>query len=242
MSPCCLAIIVVILVIGFLIAYILYRLCEKIGKIFNKKTEDNGGGDDDDPQHAAVKEGVDSDDDDYDDDGGGDDDDEEKKYPFTFEIVDSRPVLRQCNPSCGDYNEFCNLQICRHVMSKAKIDSDKNTEKNVVYIHANRCLIVFMQSSGGKTEDETHEDDINYINSYASKYLDVSVHCIFFDRQQKTFVDSHNNHHHHVYTIDDDNDGDLTRNLFQITPNPSTQLYAPSAPYTSGNFIYIPKQ
>lgn len=159
---------------------------------------------------------------------------------------DEHPSLRLCPTTFTcEFTTFCNIQICRHVAEIARIDYDKNTVKNVTYIHLPKCIIIFITKNHNvcKREQEVKlEEDINYINAYASKYVDSSIYTVYYDNETQKFIDNTDaiNDHYTIYI----NEESSKRELMETTYK-STQ---PTAPHSSlqntqslGQFFYIAK-
>lgn len=241
MSICCLTIILVIIIVGILIVYVLRQLQTKISDTINKYTTTTP------PTNETVHQDVRI---------------SPQQTTVTqvpsppppppplqfntaiFSIHEKRPSIRLCSGNC-DFIEFCNVQMCRHLVEQARIDNDKNTIQNVTYIHLTKCIIVFVTKNDNicKKEQEfiTSEDDINYINSYVSKYIELAAYTIFFDRDQQKFIDFHGPPTDE-YTLDINGDKQKERNTKQ-QPTAPPQLAASSTTSSSsqpqGQFFYI---
>lgn len=214
MSPCCLAIIVVVLVVGLLIAYVLYKIGERLTTLFKK------------PAELRVNE-LKIPDEENEKEEESESTEEPKNDPEIHHVIFERgPVINCSRCKEADTITVFGVQMCSHLVDMTR--KDKNTDNNIIYIHLPACLIVFIQSQS--MEDESFEDDINYINSYTSKHIDISVYSLMYDRDRNLFVDVNFSQHQSfvIYTLPNT----IERNLFRPPP---------SAPPT-GNFIYIPKQ
>ena len=174
---------------------------------------------------------------------------------LTFSTFDNKPTVRLCNLEAGkkcEYMEVCNIYICKHLTNDAKIHNDKNTLKNVTYIHVYQCIVVFISKNENicSKEQDVSLEDINYINAYTSKHPDYSVFIVFYEKETNNFKDF-NNKIHNEMRISLCTDNELTREILQPLQQ-SNNLFSPSAPTESrlfqqhrpdnqGNFFYIGK-
>ena len=110
-----------------------------------------------------------------------------------FSVYNNNPSLRLCpdKQQC-EYMEFCNIHLCKHLTQISKINTDKNTKQNVTYIHLPKCIIVFItknEMTYKKDQEITLDEDVNYISSYTSKYIDMSIFIVFYDKATMKFID-----------------------------------------------------
>lgn len=214
MSICCLMIIVIVVIIGTLIIYILYLLYQKVGDKLDKKKEE-GFMMPTDPENVTPMMTATA-------------PPSPIKTLVTFTIYNQNPAIEL--DDCKDYMEFCNVQICKDLMNIAKIHNDKNTVQNVTYIQVpDEYLIIFIT----KCKLEDNDEDINYINAYASKHLSLSIYTVFYDPHTMKFID-YENQQYDTLTIDTTN---KKRQLLQPSPSPPPQM--PTPPRAEGNFYYI---
>ena len=116
-----------------------------------------------------------------------------KNLMVFFSVYNNKPSLRLCpdRQQC-EYMEFCNIHLCKHLTQIAKLNTDKNTKQNVTYIHLPKCVIVFItknETTCKKDQEITFDEDVNYISSYTSKYIDMSIFIVFYDKATMKFID-----------------------------------------------------
>lgn len=244
MSICCIFIIIVIIIVGALIVFVIRRLYTTIKDVIKvkhlKPNVDIETTASESVRYNEVKSLVQK---------PSDDADTESHDVARFSIINGNPSLQLCATKTHDeceFVEFCNVQLCRHIVSIAGIDYDKNTIKNVTYIKLPKCIIIFITKNDNvcKKEQEVKlEEDINYINSYASKYVELSIYMIYYDRELEQFYD-YNQTAHDEYEINI-NDENVKRHIMQTTYKllPPTAPEQPSSSHTSdmGRFFYIAK-
>lgn len=247
MSSCCFFTILVIVVVSILIIYVLHKIYTKLRAIDRKKenkptttattTTENATSD---PQNAVI---------DASDEVATADNN--TSHHVIFKLHNNNPAVSVCSRDTEcEYLEFCNIQICRHLTNNAKMHNDKNTLRNVTYIHllAEGIIVVFVTKNDNvcAKEQEVSLEDINYINSYTSKFPELSIYTIFYDKENGKFIDFAGRQHEE-YTIElrSEEQAGTHREILQY---PRLQ---PSAPAISGivrchenkgNFYYIAKQ
>lgn len=252
MSFCCLITILVVVIV----AIVILAALQKIYQLFKTLHKDKKNAD----EAAAIKtiytadytsipkqppdDTTSVDDANKEQDNHDDNEEEEDETVgdiLVAELHNGCPSIFVCRePKLCVFTEFCNVQLCRHVMDVARMDNDKNTVRNVTYIHLPACIVVFVTHNATKNDqDSNSEEDINYIISYTSKHVDISVYTIFYDGHK--FID-YRDRLYDRYEIDLSQDGPPpvrhipATNLF---PRPS----APQPPHLStGNFFYIAKK
>lgn len=109
---------------------------------------------------------------------------------FTRSPTTGEPSVRLCQDEKCETTSICNLNICRH-LKNVKVSYDKQTNKNVTYLHVDdKCIIVFITKNENLClkEQDFQSEDINYIKSYTSKYIDMSVYKVQYDGQKKKFI------------------------------------------------------
>lgn len=168
-----------------------------------------------------------------------------KEEFLTLSLYNNHPAIRMCENKFCDYLDLSSIQICKHLLNVSKIHNDKNTLKNIIYIHIVKCIIVFITMNENLCikEQEVSLEDINYVNSYLSKHPDLSVYTFFYDKTTKLFKDFNNKHcSEHVIALTEKTpptrellDQNILQNVFPTAPPP--QLPSDS----QGKFYYISK-
>lgn len=116
----------------------------------------------------------------------------------------SIPQLRVCKKSVNcDFFQVYNMKVCKHLTTNnVMVINDKNTLKDVTYLHMPHCILVLITRNEKVCfRDQDISEDINYINSYISKYPDLSIYIVFFDKEFGQFRDL-NNRQYNEYNID----------------------------------------
>lgn len=229
MSKCCFLTIIVIVVVSILILSAIYMLRKTIEEKTIKLNEYN----EENNLQALTTMPVDNDDD---DEMKKDEDDEDFSCATFFKFENS-PAIRICsvNRAECEYMNFCNIKICKHINNNnnVKINNDKNTTRNVTYIHMDTCIIVFITRNENvchKEQELMREEDNNYIKSYTSKFMDLSVFKIIYDDHKQLFIDVFGKEHK-IYSIPLQLHHNLIREV--DTDDINTQNYTPSAPSSS---------
>ncbi|WBR61499.1 hypothetical protein [Drosophila suzukii associated hytrosavirus 1] len=239
MSGCCFFIIVIIIIVSILIFYALHLLYVKLKKLTSEEVR---ASDDDVKENNAVREEVHAD-----NVSAAKDNTDCVVNKIIFSIFRDNPSVRMCqNAEECEFFEFCNIQICRHLTNNAKIHNDKNTLKNVTYIHiCSAVVVVFITRNDNvcTKEQEVSLEDINYINAYTSKFPELSIYTVFYDKENRKFIDFHDRPHEE-YTIPL-LQNQTTREILQhprISHTPSAPTIVSTQRPDKGNFYYIAKQ
>lgn len=181
MSICCFMIITILIILSIILLGAIYFFYKKmyITKAINNKNielvDNRHQNDINDNVHNDEKFSIDV---------------------ISFVQHDNLPVIRVCRKTDCDYIKFCNIKICKHMINNVKIENDKYTVRNVTYIHLDNCIIVFItndENVSHKEQELSHEEDINYIKSYTSKFLQVSVYIVYFEKKRLKFKDYRHN-------------------------------------------------
>lgn len=256
MSVCCALLIVIIIVVALLIIFILKKLYEKLNNVLenntNKGDELTENSTTNNQRQFIIPDIVIED-----VDAAADETTVEETVNnyLTFSPLDHSPSVRLCGSETGkkcDYMDICNIYICKHMTNSTKIYTDKNTLKNVTYIHTDKCIVVFISKNENvcSKEQDMSLEDINYINAYTSKYPELSVHVVFYDKENEYFKDFRGRLHIDLRIPLAD---ELTRDILQpsnrahfIPSAPTETTLQPGSPHLphnhQGNFFYIGKQ
>lgn len=230
---CCILIVLILFVVSILILSAIYILSKKI----NNNTQQTSSEIKIDDKNSEIYN--------------------EKIFnEVTFTCIDNKPAVYICSNKKCKYTSICNLQICKHLIDNVTISYDKQTNKNVTYIHIDNCIIVFITKNENlcMKEQEFSSEDINYIKSYTSKYIDTSVYKVQFDSSTRKFI-NFNGDEHEEYTIllnsnnivreiDNDDDNSFINTNINIPPTaPSLNLGLQIKQRTDnkGGFFYIEK-
>lgn len=244
MSTCCFLIIFTIIVVGIIIVYLLLRLYKRLDEKTPTTTSNNlelNIKNDDDEITDTNSSSSDS-------SGGGNSIDAEILNYVIFSLYQNHPTIRICSRKSNcNFMELCNIHVCKHLLNRVKIQSDKNTLKNVTYIHIGKCIIVFatINDSICSKEQESCLEDTNYINAYTSKFIDFTIYSIFYDKESKKFVDSDKKQHDEYtlsLTMSENEQQQQQEEQRKILSSEFTQPTAPSLKETlKGNIYYITK-
>lgn len=233
MSICCLFVIIFILLIGITIVYVinviytkLYNTIKNIHKLKKENNNNDNNDDVDENKNIAEIQTIAA--------------TEPELDILTFFVQSNNPAVCLCNKKCT-YLDICNLNICEHLTSKIKIQHDKNTLKNVIYIHIYECIIIYITKNENvcSKEQEMSLEDVNYINAYISKYPELSVFIVMYMKDSRVFVD-YSGRERSEYSIDVKNT-ETIRELLQIQKIPSAPLLQTNTE-NHGSFFYIAKQ
>lgn len=249
MSMCCILLVIIIIIVCLIVIFIGKKLYDKINNALDNKSDKLY-------ENVTAAKNV----------------EEVRKENFeipeividpvedlndfiTFSIFDNNPAARLCEKKETDkkceYMEVCNIYLCKHLTNNSKIHTDKNTLRNVTYIHINKTIVVFISKNENvcSKEQDVSLEDINYINAYTSKHPDFSVYIVFYDKETTKFKDFNNKTHSEMKIPL--NADEITREIFQSTQQ--RKPFSPSAPAEArvfqnhhqdnqGNFFYIGKQ